>query len=256
MIPLDLAGAVIAVTGAASGIGFHISGKIIEAGGTPLMLDIDRNALLRSATGLFGSETEAKPHIATVDVSDFASIEAALARLEATHGPVTHAVANAGINPPAGTLDITDAQWKRVLSVNLDGQFYTCRAVGRRLADRRAGKGAMVTVSSLAGFNGKHDRVAYCASKGAIVNMTRAMALDLGKHGIRVNGVAPGIILTAQQARNSSSYRDMQAGRAALGRNGTADEVANVVLFLLSDLASFVTGETIVIDGGLTARYA
>lgn len=68
MIPLDLAGAVIAVTGAASGIGFHISGKIIEAGGTPLMLDIDRNALLRSATGLFGSETEAKPHIATVDV--------------------------------------------------------------------------------------------------------------------------------------------------------------------------------------------
>jgi NAD(P)-dependent dehydrogenase (short-subunit alcohol dehydrogenase family) len=110
-------------------------------------------------------------------------------------------------------------------------------------------------MASLAAFNGKHDRVAYCTSKGAVLNMTRAKALDLARHGIRVNGVARGIINTEIQARNSPHYLQAQAERAAIGCNGTPDGVANAVQFLLRELASFISGETIVVDGGLTARY-
>jgi 3-oxoacyl-[acyl-carrier protein] reductase len=140
------------------------------------------------------------------------------------------------------------------MDVNLNGALYTCRAAARQMAP--ACRGAIVTMGSISGLRVKESRVAYCASKAAVIHMTRALALDLGSSGIRVNGVAPGIVNTPIQEGNPADAVTALARRSALGRLAAPEEIANVVLFLLSDLASYVTGHTIVADGGLTIRYS
>ena len=117
-------------------------------------------------------------------------------------------------------------------------------------------RGAIVTMASLAGLVVKESRVSYSASKAAVIHMTRALALDLGGYGIRVNGVAPGVTATPLQDANPAEAVNTLIARSALKRIGTAEEIANVVLFLLSDLASYVTAHTVVADGGLSVRYS
>lgn len=140
------------------------------------------------------------------------------------------------------------------MGVNLDGVMYFCRAAARQLVEAK--RGAMVTTASIAGLMVKKDRIAYTSSKAAIVNMTRSMAADLGAYGIRVNAVAPGVIETPIQKLNPASALQATRERVPLERLGSPDEIAKVVLFLLSDMASYITGQTIVADGGLTLRYA
>jgi NAD(P)-dependent dehydrogenase (short-subunit alcohol dehydrogenase family) len=254
MTAWNFAAAVVPVTGAASGIGLGICRRLRAEGATPLMLDVDGARLDAATRDVYADADTASRYGYVVDVTSSRAVDDCFSRIEQDHGRVTHAVANAGINKPTNILDVSDEDWHRIIDVNLHGLMYFCRASARCLS--RANGGAIVTIASVAGLSAKQDRIAYCSSKAAIVNLTRAMALDLGRHRIRVNAVAPGIIDTPQQQMNSGAYHRAQAERAALGRNGTAEEIANVVLFLLSDLSSFVTGETIVADGGLTARYA
>jgi 3-oxoacyl-[acyl-carrier protein] reductase len=229
--------------------------QLRAAGATPLLLDIDAERLARAVREVYPGVEQAgsTPYAYVADVSNSAQLDACFDAIRRDHGPVTHAVANAGMSHASHVLNITDDQWHRVIGVNLDGVFYFCRAAARQMADVR--RGAIVAMASVAGLRAKRERVAYASSKGAVVNLTRALALDLGAFGVRVNAVAPGIIQTPMQEKTSAESLENSRRRTALGRLGTAEEVSNLVLFLLSDLASYVTGETVVVDGGLMARY-
>jgi NAD(P)-dependent dehydrogenase (short-subunit alcohol dehydrogenase family) len=247
-------GAVVPVSGSASGIGLAIAKRLRAAGALPLLLDIDESRLAAARREVFGPDAvDASPCTYLLDVRDAAAVQACFDAIRRDHGSITHAVANAGVGAATPLLDMTDAQWHAVMDVNLHGTMYFCRAAARQLAERR--QGAIVTVGSIAGLLVKPDRVAYTTSKAAVIHMTRALAVDLGPLGVRVNGIAPGVIDTPLMQMNPSSYRQAMSDKAALRRLGTPDDIARVALFLLSDLAAFVTGHTIVADGGLSIRY-
>jgi NAD(P)-dependent dehydrogenase (short-subunit alcohol dehydrogenase family) len=253
--PLDLSAAIVPVTGAASGIGLAIAKRLRAAGALPLLLDINEGKLESARQEVFAEAPPPRdrPCAYVLDVSDSVAVDACFDAIRRDHGLITHAVANAGIAGGVSILDITDTQWHSMMAVNLHGTMYFCRAAARQLVEHR--QGAIVTIGSIAGLMVKPNRVAYTSSKAAVIQMTRALALDLGPLGVRVNGVAPGVIDTPMLQLNPQSYRQTMSEKAALQRLGTPDDIAKVTLFLLSDLASFVTGHTIVADGGLTIRY-
>lgn len=251
MSPFNLDSALVPVTGAASGIGLAICRRLRADGATPLLLDLDETRLRAALSEVYGPGDVARFGY-RLDVRDAAAVEQCIERIGNEHGPVTHAVSNAGRSLAAGIVEMSDRQWHDIMDVNLHGTMYFCRAVARRLVARGDG-GAIVNIASIAGLLAKENRTAYVSSKAAVVNLTRGLALDLGGHGIRVNAVAPGIIDTPIQM--DPNFRENTRRRAALQRVGSADEIAKVVLFLLSDLASYITGETVVADGGITARY-
>lgn len=244
--------ALVPVTGAASGIGLELCRMLRARGARPLLLDVDGDSLRTAVADVYGGDGFGH-HGYVVDVSDPRAVDACFDRIRQEHGPVTHAVANAGVNAPGSILEITDAQWQRVIDVNLSGVMYVCRAAARHLAQARGG--AIVNIASISGLMAKRSRVAYTSSKAAVVNMTRALALDMGEYGVRVNAVAPGVVETPMQKMNDRAKVEQLAGRSALRRLGTPTEIGNVVLFLLSDQASYVTGHTLVADGGLTINY-
>lgn len=251
---LNMESAVVPVTGAASGIGLAICKRLRAAGAIPLLLDFNPQGLESAVREVFPDAGSASRYGYVLDVSDSKAVDACFADIRRDHGLVTHAVANAGVGLAAHVLEITDEQWHRLMNVNLHGTMYFCRAAARHLVEAK--RGSIVTMASIAGLMAKENRIAYTSSKAAVISMTRALSLDLGKFGVRVNAVAPGVIDTPLQQQNTSAAVQAIKDKVPLGRLGDVDEVAKVVLFLLSDMASYVTGTTIVTDGGLTARYA
>lgn len=253
MIGLDLEGALVPVTGAASGIGLALAQQLRLAGATPVLLDIDEQALDVALASVYGESADAAAFGYVVDVSDSSAVDECFSAIHRDHGAVTHAVANAGMSSNQSITEMTDPEWSRVVGLNLSGAMYFCRAAARVLVEKK--RGAIVMVSSVAGIMSKENRAAYSATKSAVIGLTRALALDLGPRGVRVNSIAPGVTETPMQLMNPAEHRHRVSERAALGRCGSPAEIANASLFLLSDLASYVTGQTLVADGGLTIRY-
>ena len=194
-----------------------------------------------------------------VDVTDSANVDAAVAAAEAATGALDAVVANAGIAHKVLLSEMTDDKWDQTLDVDLKGVFRLCRAAAPAM--RQAKRGAMVAVSSIMGTTyGWHDHVQYNAAKAGVVGLVRGLACDLGGDGIRVNGIAPGFIKTAQALStvHSVGLAGLEAASAyiPLGRHGEADDIADVVLFLCSRGARYVSGQTVIVDGGLAVgRY-
>jgi 3-oxoacyl-[acyl-carrier protein] reductase len=184
-----------------------------------------------------------------VDVRDQDAVRALVTETEEELGPVEALVANAGIVRDKPMVLMSPEDWTQVRSVNLDGVFHTCRAVVFSMMKRRAG--CIVTLSSVVGLRGNATQSNYAATKAGIIGLTRSLAREMGGYGIRVNAVAPGIIDTEMTAALRPGVREQAVAQIPMGRMGTAEEVADLVAFLVSDRAEYITGQVLGVDGGM-----
>lgn len=239
---IDFAERTLVLTGACGGIGRAIA-KLFHAHGAALVLtDLDANALARLADEI-GGDT-----VATL-VQDASRADDAdrLADFCSTRfGGCDFVVNSAGIYKEGLLAEMSDEAWRETIAVNLDGTFYTCRALAPLMRER----GAIVNLASVAGHRGSFRHGHYAASKGGVMALTKSLAWELAPK-VRVNAVSPGIIDTPMVAPLMAARGPYLMESTPLARLGTADEVAGVVAFLCSDLASFVTGETVHVNGGL-----
>lgn len=236
------------VTGAGSGIGAAIAGAVLGAGGSVLALDLDEGGLDALSRRHPGQVTGV-----VADVSDEPGVVRAVARAVDT-APIDHLFNVAGVGSTTSAPDTPVEMWDRVLSVNARGTFLTCKHVIPHMAAR--GAGTIVNIASIAGLVGLRNRAAYCASKGAVIALTRAMAVDHVRDGVRVNCVCPGTVDSPWVRRlveELGESLDALRARQPVGRLGTPDEIADAALYLASDRAAFATGTVLTIDGGLTA---
>ena len=182
------------------------------------------------------------------DLTDPAAVNEALRAIERTFGGVDVLVNNAGMAQQKLLADMTDGEWRRMFAVNADSVFYTCRAVIPQMVRRQ--QGSIVNVSSVWGVRGASCEAAYSASKAAVIGLTKALAKELGPSGIRVNCVAPGVIDTPMNACFDGETMAALADEAPLCRIGTPEEAAEAIVFLASERARFITGQTLCADGG------
>ena len=183
------------------------------------------------------------------DVADAAQAQALVERVEDELGDIDILVNNAGITRDGLLARMSDEEWREVLATNLDGTFHTCRAVARKMLKRRAG--SIVNMTSYVGLHGNPGQANYAASKGAIIAFTKALAKELGGRGVRVNAVAPGYIATELTEVLSEEIRGAILANTPMGRLGSPEDVAAAVRFLCSDEAAFITGDVLLVDGGL-----
>jgi NAD(P)-dependent dehydrogenase (short-subunit alcohol dehydrogenase family) len=247
-------GHVVLVTGASSGIGRATAVALAGAGASVILFALPGDELEAAAQECRAQGARAV--VSAGDVADPHAVAAAFDGAERELGPVDAVFNNAGISLVASIAETTDEQWQRLLDTNLTGAFNVAREAARRMIP--AGRGSIVSTASELAVSGEPGYAAYAATKGAILAMTRALAAELAGHGIRVNAVCPGATDTPLLRAEYASTPEPELARAegeqsiALGRLGRPEEIARVVVFLLSEDASYVTGAHYVVDGGRT----
>jgi 3-oxoacyl-[acyl-carrier protein] reductase len=252
---LDLQGKVALVTGAGSqiGIGRAIARAFAAHGAVVAANDVVAEDLERTVTELHEAGAEASAHVA--DVADRAAVSAMVNEVEKKHGRIDVLVSNAGIARRAPFASMSEDEFRRTLDVNLGGAFNCAQAVVPGMIERRAGR--IVSISSLMGAAwGWDEHVHYNASKAAIEGLTRGLAVELGPHGITVNAIAPGFVWTAQATSREHSLGpeglEVAKDYVPLRRIAEPADIADVVLFFASPAARYVTGQTLLVDGGVT----
>lgn len=244
----DLTGRHILITGASSGLGRHFAGMLGRAGAKLTLGARRAEALAETVAAVEADGGQA--HAVVVNVTDRAGIAAALDEAEARFGPVQVLVNNAGITTTTPTLDLTEAEWDGVLDTNLKGVFLVAQATAKRMVAAKSG-GSIVNVASILGLRVAGGLAPYAASKAAVLQLTKSMALDWARHGIRVNALAPGYVRTELNAE----FFDSEPGKALIKRVpqrrlGEAGELDGALLLLASDAGSYMTGSVLAVDGG------
>jgi NAD(P)-dependent dehydrogenase (short-subunit alcohol dehydrogenase family) len=241
------------VTGAGQGIGLACAEALAEAGAKVVIADRDPKAAATGCAGLTAKGYSAE--VVTMDVTDSARVSEVADQLASKHGKIDILVNNAGIarsETPAEK--VTDEHWLNVVDVNLNGTFWCCRAFGKHMLAAKSG--SIVNIGSMSGFivNKPQEQSYYNASKAGVHHLTKSLAAEWAKRGVRVNAVAPTYIntpLTAFAKSNKAMF-DTWIDYTPMGRLGEVDEIASVVLFLASDAASLLTGSIVLADGGYT----
>jgi 3-oxoacyl-[acyl-carrier protein] reductase len=233
------------VTGAGRGIGRAIAKELACGQGAHVaVLDRDYEHALEVA-----AEIGCGSRGFRVDVVDTPAVEACVAEVERSLGPIEVLVNNAGITRDNLLLRLSEEQWDTVLDVNLKGAYRLMKAVSRGMISRRSGR--IVNVASVVGMVGNKGQANYAASKGGLIALTKTVAKELASRNVRVNAVSPGFIETDMTAALSPQAREALTAQIALGRLGKPEDVAAAVAFLASDAASYITGQVIVVDGGM-----
>ncbi len=255
---MSFAGKIAIVTGAAKGIGLAVALQMARAGARVAMIDRDRGVLDAAAAEVMNAGSTEIALALAADVSSSREVSAAVQAVIERFGGIDVLVNNAGIHFARAVEDYTDEEWNRIFAVNVNGAFYMIRAAVPAL---RRSRGVIVNVSSMTALVGQDRGAAYVASKGAIVSMTKALALELGPDGIRVNCVCPAGVDTPLLRDWAATLPDPEAvlrGQAdmhLLKRLATADEIASAIAFLASPASSFVTGTILPVEGGATLGY-
>lgn len=249
---IDFTGKVALVTGGSSGIGRAIALTLAKGGATVVNADLTEQAREGGDTTVeLITAAGGTASYVSLDVTDPAQVDEAVAHCVETRGSLDILVNNAGVLTSGAAIDTDDETWRKQFAVNVDGTFYCTRAAIRQMLAQGKG-GKVVNISSISGFRGNPGFAAYCASKGAIVNFTRQVALDHAKDGINVNSVAPGFVTTEMTALYDQATKDALTGQTPRGTWATAQNIADAVAFLASSMADHIVGENLLVDGGWT----
>ena len=232
---------VILITGGASGIGLASAQVAAANGAKVICADLQQS-----------NDIPAGCEIQKLDVSNWEQTQALVQDVLARYGQIDGLVTSAGISRVGDLEGMALQEWEQVLQINLTGTMYSARAVAAHMKQRK--QGSIVAIASINGMLGNPSNLAYCTSKGAVIQMVRSLAADLGPHGVRINAISPGLIQTPMTSMLDAlpvgaAFRNMHL----LKRAGTPLEVGQIAAFLLSDLASFITGANIPVDGGFSA---
>ena len=244
MTAIDLSGKTAFVTGSTRGIGLAIGRALHGAGAKVAIVGRDAERA-RAVAGELGDRAAG----VACDVAVAEQVEAALTNAESTLGPVDLLVNNAGLTRDNILLRLTDADWDAVMDANLKGAFHTTRAVIKGMMKRRSGR--IINVTSVVGLSGNKGQANYAASKAGLIGFTKSVAKEYASRGVLANCIAPGYIETDMTSGLPEAAKATLLQGIALGRLGRPEDVAGTALFLASDLASYITGQVLVVDGGL-----
>ena len=241
---LQLNGAIALVTGGSRGIGRAIGAQLAGAGARVALVSRNQDQAQAAAAALSGDVMGIG-----ADISDAAAVDAAISAVEAAWGPVGILVNNAGVTRDGLLARMSNDDWTAVLDTNLRGAFHTMKRVSRGMMKQRSGR--IINVTSVVGLVGNPGQANYAASKAGLIGLTKSIAKELASRNVLVNAVAPGFIDTDMTRELTEDQRNALLQQIPLGRLGAVEDIAGAVLFLTSPLANYITGQVLVVDGGM-----
>ncbi|MCH8494780.1 MAG: 3-oxoacyl-ACP reductase FabG [Balneolales bacterium] len=239
---------VVLITGGAAGIGKATVDAFLAEGATVWIWDVNPEAI--DSAVIYWKSAGFAVRSAVVDVTDYTAVEAGIKHIIDSDKTLDVLVNNAGITMDRSLLKMDPATWQKVIDVNLTGVFNCCRVAAEVMVAQKSG--VILNASSVVGLYGNFGQTNYVATKAGVIGMTKTMARELGRKGIRVNAVAPGFIATEMVQKMPQEVIDGMISKTPAGRMGTPEDIANAYVFLASDKASFITGTVISVDGGIT----